>query len=230
MKIKIQTRNPGCYVLLLALTSVLAGCAFTPATSVQQPLSTRPAPVRELPPVNGAIYQAGYHERPLFEDRRARQVGDTLTIVISERTIASKKSNTNTGRSSANGFGVTGLQGLPGKSFLGANLHANSEFSFDGKGESASANDFSGTITVTVIEVLGNGNLMVSGEKQIGINQGSEFVRLSGIVNPTNLTIVNTVLSTQIADARIEFRANGVLADTQNTGWLTQFFLNVLPF
>jgi flagellar L-ring protein precursor FlgH len=230
MMIKVIILNLRRYVPLLALAGILAGCAFTPATSVHQPLSTRPAPLRETPQANGAIYQTGYGERPLFEDRRARQVGDTLTIVISERTNASKKSNTNTGRSSTNTFGVTALQGLPGKSFLGANLNANSDFSFDGKGESASANDFTGTITVTVIEVLGNGNFVVSGEKQIGINQGSEFVRLSGVVNPTNLTIGNTVLSTQVADARIEFRANETLNDTQRTGWLARFFLNVLPF
>ncbi|HEV7799574.1 MAG TPA: flagellar basal body L-ring protein FlgH, partial [Burkholderiales bacterium] len=100
----------------------------------------------------------------------------------------------------------------------------------DGKGESANANEFTGTITVTVTEVFANGNLLVSGEKQVGINQGSEFIRLSGIVNPVQLTAANTIQSTQLADARIEYRGSGAVAENQQTGWLTRFFLNVLPF
>lgn len=193
-------------------------------------MSVRPLARGPLAPADGAIYHAGYPTSFLFEDRRARNVGDTLIIVINEKTDASKKSNTNTGRTSNNAFGVTALAGLPGKTFLGSNLNATSNFAFDGKGESASNNDFSGTITVTVTEVLANGNLLVSGEKQVGINQGSEFIRVSGIVNPLQLTALNSVLSTQIADARVEYRSNGVVDENQKTGWLTRFFLNVLPF
>ena len=207
------------------------GClTVTPPTSVHQPISVRPATPRPPAPVDGAIYSAGYSGGLLFEDRRARNVGDTLTIVIAEKTDASKKSNTNTGRTSNNSFAVSALRGLPGKSFLGSELGATSDFSFDGKGESASNNEFIGTITVTVTEVLANGNLLVSGEKQVGINQGSEFVRLSGVVNPVHLTSANTVQSTLVADARIEYRGTGAVAENQQTGWLTRFFLNVLPF
>jgi flagellar L-ring protein FlgH len=208
-----------------------AGClTVTPPTSVHQPLSVRPVTPRPAPPADGAIYSAGQSGGMLFEDRRARNVGDTLTIVISEKTDASKKSNTNTGRSSNNSFAVTALRSLPGKSFLGSELAATSDFSFDGKGESASNNEFIGTITVTVTEVLANGNLLVSGEKQVGINQGSEFIRLSGVVNPVHLTAANTVQSTLVGDARIEYRGSGAVAENQQTGWLTRFFLNVLPF
>jgi flagellar L-ring protein precursor FlgH len=211
--------------------AALCGCvSTTPPTSLHQPVSARPAPRLALAPADGAIYQVGLAGSHLFEDRRARMVGDTLTIVIAEKTDASKKSNTNTGRASSNAFGVSALGGLPGKTFLGSTLDASSNFSFDGKGESASNNDFTGTITVMVTEVLANGNLLVSGEKQVGINQGSEFIRLSGIVNPVQLTAANTVLSTHVADARIEYRSSGTLNENQTTGWLTRFFLNVLPF
>jgi flagellar L-ring protein FlgH len=209
----------------------LTGCvSTTPPTSLHQPVSVRPTPRPQLAPADGSIFHAGYGTSLLFEDRRARNVGDTLIIVISEKTDASKKSNTNTGRTSNNAFGVNALAGLPGKTFLGSTLNATSNFAFDGKGESASNNDFSGTITVTVTEVLANGNLLVSGEKQVGINQGSEFIRVSGVVNPLQLTGANSVLSTQISDARIEYRSNGVVDENQRTGWLTRFFLNVLPF
>jgi flagellar L-ring protein precursor FlgH len=217
-------------LLAASLVSLLGCVSTTPPTSVHQPVSVRPVPRGPLAPADGAIYHAGYSTSFLFEDRRARNVGDTLIIVINEKTDASKKSNTNTGRTSNNAFGVTALAGLPGKTFLGSNLNATSNFAFDGKGESASNNDFSGTITVTVTEVLANGNLLVSGEKQVGINQGSEFIRVSGVVNPLQLTAANSVLSTQISDARIEYRSNGVVDENQKTGWLTRFFLNVLPF
>jgi len=124
---------------------------------------------------------------------------------------------------------VTGLAGLPGKSLLGSNLAASSASAFEGKGGSASNNVFTSIITVTVIEVLPNGNLLVSGEKQIGINQGSEFVRFSGVVNPATIS-GNTVSSTQVADARLEYRGNGYIDEAQTMGWLGRFFLTVLPF
>lgn len=218
-------------LILFVLCAVSAGCVTTtPPTAIHQPMTARPVPTTLPVVANGAIYQAGFNDRPLFEDRRARRIGDTLTIAIGEKTAASKKSNTVAERSSDNQFGVTALAGLPGKSFLNSNLNATSSFAFDGSGESASNNDFTGTIAVTVIDVLPNGNLLVSGEKQMGINKGSEFIRFSGIVNPLNLTSSNTVASTLVADARIEYRANGAINDAQMTGWLSRFFMNFLPF
>jgi flagellar L-ring protein precursor FlgH len=214
---------------VLPVFSLAACITTTPSTSVHQPMSAR-APAMEVPANSGgAIYQAGY-ARPLFEDRRARNVGDTLTVNIVEDTSADKKSNTSTNRSSDNNFGVPNVAGLPGKSFLGAGLAANSDFKFSGDGETASNNVFKGTITVTVIEVLPNGNLLVSGEKQVGINHASEFIRLSGVINPVYLTPSNSVNSVQIADARIEYRGNGQIENAQQMGWLSRFFLNVLPF
>ncbi len=213
---------------LLALP--LSACiTTTPATSVHQPMSVRPPMLAAPAQANGAIYQTGFH-RPLFEDRRARNVGDTLTVNIVENTSADKKSNTTTNRSSDNNFGVTNVSGLPGKSFMGAGLAANSDIKFSGDGETASNNVFTGTITVTIIEVYPNGNLLVSGEKQVGINHGSEFIRLSGVVNPLYMTSANSVNSVQIADARIEYRGSGQIENAQNMGWLSRFFLNTLPF
>jgi len=210
---------------------LLAGCiATTPPTSVHQPMTARPVAVTPPAVSNGSIYQAGYAYRPLFEDRRARSVGDTLTISIVENTNADKKSASTTNRSSDNNFSVSTMKGLPGKSFLGTNLGAGSDFKFSGDGQSTSNNVFTGTITVTVTEVLPNGNLLVSGEKQVGISQGSEFIRFSGVVNPTYITAANSVNSVQVADARIEYRGNGQIDSAQAMGWLSKFFLNVLPF
>ena len=214
---------------------VLAACVTTtPPTSVLQPMTVRPQVAAVPQTANGGIYQASYQPaavyRPLFEDRRARNVGDTITVNIVENNAANKKSDSSAKRSSDNSFGVTNVTGLPGKSFLGAGLAANSAFEFSGEGAAASNNVFTSTITVTVTEVLPNGNLAVSGEKQVGIGPGSEFIRLSGIINPVTITGANSVNSVQIADARIEYRANGQIENAQNMGWLSRFFLNVLPF
>ncbi len=220
----------------LAALALLGACASVPPTNVHQPMTARPALQSEPAPANGAIFQAGYSlqpgysNRPLFEDRRARAVGDILTIAINETTAATKKSNTAANRSDSRDMGVTSLAGLPGKSLLGSSLNASSATKFSGDGESNSNNAFTGIITVTVVEVLPNGNLLVSGEKQIGINQGSEFVRFSGVVNPATVSSTNTVSSTQVADARIEYRANGVVDEAQTMGWLGRFFLSFLPF
>ena len=212
-------------------TLLLAGCiTTTPSTSVHQPMTARPVAPAAAPQANGTIYQAGYNYRPLFEDRRARSVGDTLTINIVENTSADKKSNTTTKRSSDNNIAVPVVSGLPGKSFQGAVLGATTDMKFSGDGETASNNVFTGTITVTVIDVYPNGNMLVSGEKQVGINHASEFIRFSGVVNPNNITPANSVNSVQVADARVEYRGSGQIENAQNMGWLSRFFLNVLPF
>lgn len=210
-----------------AVFLALAGCV--PPPIVQQPMTARPAALPPAAPANGAIYQAGYNERPLFEDLRARNVGDTLVINIVENNDASKKSSSKAERTNTNDFSAPTILGFPGKSFQNAILSTSSTHKFDGKGEGATNDSFTGTITVTVTEVLPNGNLAVSGEKQIALNQGTEFIRFSGVVNPTTIN-GNTVSSTLVADARIEYRANGYIDEAQTMGWLARFFLTFLPF
>ena len=172
--------------------------------------------------------QASYRANRLFEDRRANAVGDILTININETTAASKKSGSSASRNGTNNLSLAAESS--GVSRVDATLAAKSAGTFAGKGDSASNNAFTGIITVTVIEVLPNGNLLVSGEKQIGINQGSEFVRFSGVVNPLWLTAANAISSTRVADARLEYRGNGYVDEAQTMGWLSRFFLSVLPF
>lgn len=233
--------NPGLYrcLVVTGFSVLLASCAYTrpaPLANVLQPMTARPAPAAVSPLPNGAIYQAqyagqsGYAPRPLFEDRRASVIGDVLTVNINETTAASKASGSTTARKSANDTSVTAVAGLPGKGLEGMNLATKSTSSFDGKGDSASNNAFTGTITVTVIDVLANGNLVVSGEKQIGINQGSEFVRFSGVVSPTRIAPGNVVNSSQVADMRVEYRGNGYLDEVQTMGWFSRVFMSLNPF
>jgi flagellar L-ring protein precursor FlgH len=205
------------------------GCSTVPPTNVHQPMTARPAPRYEMANGNGAIYQAS-SSRPLFEDRRARFVGDTITVKITESTTASSKSNNKLDRSSSSTASVSGLNKLPGKGLVGLDLNAESANAFSGKGEAANNNIFTGNMTVTVIDVMPNGNLLVSGEKQVAIGREQEFVRVSGVVNPSFVDAFNTIESSRIADARIEYKSSGQVADGMVMGWLARFFLNVMPF
>lgn len=180
-------------------------------------------------PANGAIFQAT-HTRPLFEDRRARNIGDTLTINLVERNAAQKNSNATANRSSSLSGGITSLSRVPLSGLAGLNAEAGMDSGFSGQGGAAANNAFNGTITVTVIEVYPNGNLLVSGEKQLAINQGNEFIRFSGVINPDTVTAANTVQSTQVADARIEYKGSGFIDESQRMGWLQRFFVALLPF
>ncbi len=212
---------------LLVLALGLAGCASTPPTAVHQPMTVRPQ-VQLSNPGNGAIYQANFN-RPLFEDRKARYPGDTLTINIVENTQAKTNSDSTASRTSAMNSSITALAGLPLKGLQGLTSSGSGSSSFEGKGGVTGSNVFTGVITCTVIEVLGNGNLLVSGEKQIAIGQGKEYIRFSGVVNPTTVTTANTVNSSQVADARIEYQSSGYINDSQVMGWLQRFFLSFLP-
>ncbi len=210
---------------------LLSGCAMTtPGTSVHQPMSTRPPPPPAASQDSGAIFQANAPRLALFEDRRARFAGDTLTVILEERTNASKRSTSQASRSGEANIAIPTITRLPGAPLEGAALGASSDSTFEGGGNSAANNVFTGNIAVTVIEVYPNGNLLVSGEKQVTINQGTEYIRFSGVVNPVNVGALNTVSSTRVADARIEYKGRGYLSEAQTMGWLQRFFLSASPF
>ncbi len=216
-------------LLVLVILAVMAGCAQIPRASVVG--EQEKIVVVEPPPViaNGSIYQPGLGYQPLFEDRRPRMIGDILTIVLDEEVSASKNSSANAGRDGSASLELTQLPDKLDKLLeYGFDVSGNNDFS--GSGGARATNSFTGTITVTVLDVLYNGNLRVRGEKQIAINQGTEFIRFSGVVNPRTISGQNTVPSTQVADARIEYVGDGYINEAQTMGWLQRFFLNVSPF
>lgn len=236
MKTTLLQVLPACSLLLLC------GCVNVPAQP--DPAYAPAAPVVAPPPEarNGAIYQAGYAVS-LFEDQRARRVGDLLTVQLVETTIASKEAKTNSKRENTTTtvnptiFGSTPQFDVPGIVPLASNRNntlANSLSStndFKGTGDSSQKNSLTGTITVTVAEVMPNGYLMVRGEKLLTLNQGNESVRISGIVRPTDIRPDNSVLSTQIGNAQISYDGKGQVADANGAGWLARFFLSALwPF
>ncbi|NBC49189.1 MAG: flagellar basal body L-ring protein FlgH [Gammaproteobacteria bacterium] len=219
--------------ILSAMLLVLSGCAQLPRRSVVSP----PEPVSILdarPAVaNGSIFQAQRGVQPLFEDRRPRMPGDILTIVLEEEVSATKNAESNANRQGSASLDLAELppfitERISELEDLGFDVSGANDFS--GGGDSRASNTFDGTITVTVVEVLPNGNLRVRGEKHIAINQGAEFIRFSGVVNPRTITGENTVASTAVADARIEYVGDGYINEAQHMGWLQRFFLNVSPF
>ena len=217
---------------LLGLVAAVAACTAVPPSSiVQQPTSARAQPAPAMIPVeNGSIFQSASF-RPLFEDRRARAVGDTLTIMVSERTSANKNNAGLADRKSNFNSTAGQLSILPAS--LGERLltiKGGGSSKFESKDSGSASYNFMSTIGVMVTEVLPNGNLVVSGEKQIGLDQGTEFVRFSGIVTQESIGPGNVVSSTQVADARVEYRTNTQIDSSQLASMMNRIFLNVLPF
>lgn len=210
----------------IAAIALLSACGTTPTSIVQQPTTARPLTPAQMPaPTSGAIYQAQLY-RPHFEDRRARQVGDVINIVITEKTAAVKAGATSGSKSGSMAFNTPGP--LAGTFGAGVSTSGSSKFA-DADNQSAS-NTFTGTMGATVVEVLPNGNLIVAGEKQIAMNKGTEFIRFSGMVNPDSITTGNSVLSTAVADARVEYRTNSKIDRAEMNSMVSRFFLSLVPF
>jgi flagellar L-ring protein FlgH len=219
--------------LCAALFLALSGCAeLNPRPPVDIATPIYAAPVAIVPPAvaNGSIYQAAQY-RPLFEDYRARLVGDSITVQIVEKISATQKSTSSIDKSGKLSAGITALPIVSPNSlaFNRAAVAGTSSNSFAGAGTTANSNEFSGTITAVVTGVLPNGHLLVAGEKQIGVNHNVDVLRFSGQVDPRMIQTGNVVASAQIANVRIEQRGRGAQAEAQGIGWLSRFFLNVLP-
>ena len=181
-------------------------------------------------PASGSLFNTSSY-RPAFEDSRARLLGDIVTIQIVESLTASQvtASTVNRGSSSSNSF-TPPLPGILSTDLLNLNMAATTASDFSGKGGTTAANTFAGSISTTVIEVLPNGNLVVAGEKQIGVNQNVDVMRFSGTVDPRLLQPDNIIYSTQVANLRVESRGRGAQAEAQTVGWLSRFFLSFNPF
>lgn len=220
--------------LIVGLAWACAGCESLPKTVKVDFAEAPPAPPAAMAPAranNGSLFQKVSY-RPAFEDPRARAVGDIVTINIVETVTASQVSKSTANRSSSGSASVSAFPLLSGADLanLGAGMGSKSASDFSGKGGTESANTFTGSITATVVDVLPNGHLVVTGEKQIGVNQNVDVLRFSGTIDPRLVQPGNIVNSTQVANARIESRGRGAQAEAQTVGWLSRFFFSFLPF
>ncbi|WP_430283902.1 flagellar basal body L-ring protein FlgH [Pseudomonas aeruginosa] len=224
-------------VSLLGIATALGGCV-NPPPKPNDPYYAPVLPRTPLPAAqnNGAIYQAGF-EQNLYDDRKAFRVGDIITITLNEKTQASKKANSDIQKDSKTKMGLTSLFGsgmTTNNPIGGGDLSLSAEYggSRDAKGDSQAgqSNSLTGSITVTVAEVLPNG-ILVRGEKWMTLNTGNELVRIAGLVRADDIATDNTVSSTRVADARITYSGTGAFADASQPGWLDRFFLSPLwPF
>ncbi|WP_164074068.1 MULTISPECIES: flagellar basal body L-ring protein FlgH [Stenotrophomonas] len=216
-----------------AVAALLGGCVIAgdvrpyPAMAPIQPIMPPQAA-----PTAGAIYAAG-PTLQLYSDRRARDVGDLLTITLLENTTATTSANTATNKESNLSIGTPSIFGAPvtlgGKDVLSATAAGKRDFT--GKGNSAQSNRLQGSVTVTVVQRLPNGNLVVQGQKNLRLNQGDELVQVQGIVRPADIAQDNSIPSSRVADARIVYGGRGPVAQSNAMGWLSRFFNSGLtPF
>jgi flagellar L-ring protein FlgH len=216
------------FIFTVVLLIGLGACSSVPPSIVHQPMTALPANAHVQKEMNGAIFQSSSY-RPLFEDNRARLIGDVLTVSISEKTSAGKAAASNNTKTGSTDFGVPKVLGLSSSVMANASISTSTSNKFDEKGAETASNNFSGTITVTVIDVLPNGNLLVSGEKQMAFDKGAEYVRFSGVVNPRTIAAGNTVVSSQVADARFEYRSTTAIDRSEWNSLLNRFFLSFVP-
>ncbi|HWU68154.1 MAG TPA: flagellar basal body L-ring protein FlgH [Stenotrophobium sp.] len=216
-------------MVVAAALFLLGACAGSPALKD----ADAPPELASLPPPTpGAIFQNG-QGMALFEDQKAHNIGDILTILLVENTQAKTTSSTSTAKQSDSSMSAPTIFGMPvtvhGAPVLSGAL--DSKHGFSGSGDSAQTNTLQGSVTVTVVGRQPNGNLVVRGMKHLDINQGSQDVRIEGIVRPADIAPDNTVQSSRVADARVAYVGTGSLAESNTKGWLARFFSSpLMPF
>ena len=234
---KFMSKNNACVARVFSRSAIrysllaLAATGCVTAPSVPDYAATWPEEPEPAHATSGAIYSAG-HDVPLFENTVAHRIGDTVTIRLLESTTASKSASTGTSKSSSVDIGA--LSGLGSQITLNGApiaLGIDNGTDFSGSGSSEQSNQLNGYVTVTVAKRLANGNLLVRGQKWLTLNQGSEFVRIQGIVRPADISPDNTIPSFKVADAVISYGGKGALADATSPGLLSRFFNHKLfPF
>jgi len=217
-------RAAGVPVLSVLLLGV-CGCMMSPREAPRPDYADALASLEQQRPADGAIF-AAYQSTALIEDPKAQNVGDILTVLLVERTDASKKASTNTKKQTSVENANPEVFGRPithnGQPLLSATVEGTQDFL--GEGASSQSNSLAGTITVTVVERYPNGNMKVAGRKQLALNQGSEFVTIAGIVRPIDISTNNTVTSDRLALAEISYGGKGAMNDANSMGFLARFF------
>lgn len=216
--------------LVIACLSA-AGCHSLPQQPMQDdpffapkyPVAAAPAPR-----TSGSLFAtSGYTS--LYDDAVARRVGDIITVELNEQTRSSKSASTSVNKDSSTDMAEPTIMGKrlsvpPANNLVLTGV--NNETEFSGSGNSDQSNSLSGSIAVTITEVLPNGSFVVRGEKWLRLNQGDEFIRISGMIRPVDVSSNNTVQSTRIANARISYGGKGSINESNRMGWLTRFFIS----
>lgn len=217
-----------CVSLIMVSVLLMTGCqSFVPPSPDDPYFAPKLPPQDQRQMVSGGSLFSTSNEMLLYQDQKANRVGDIITIQLTEVTDATKKADTKTKKESDVSLANPLLAGRnyvfnSGQASFETDIQSANEFR--GEAESKQSNSLNGTISVTVQSVLPNGNLVVRGEKWITLNQGDEFIRLSGILRPDDVSSQNTASSSRLANARIQYSGKGAVADANAQGWLARFF------
>lgn len=224
-------RNALLPILLLSLTGCLA-TSYDAAMNREPVVIPPPAPEVRPKPSPGSIWAGATSNNLLFTDRKARNVGDIVTIVVDEKAEGENNANTDTKRQTSTTAGITGfVQSSPDKRFVsGYSLGGSSDSSLKGEGKTNRDGSLKGRISARVVRVLPNGNLVIEGRRMLTVNAEDQFMVITGIIRPDDVTTDNLVYSQYIADARIVYAGKGVVDDKMRPGWLTRVVDWVWPF
>jgi len=215
-------------LIVIMAAFVLSACAQVMPPKPDDPYYAPAIPMTintgiSVQPKTGAIFSQT-NAMFLYSDRTASRIGDLITINLNESTNASKNADTEIKKKDTNDLAPTLSGRVPSYSGNPLSFAVEASNQFKAETDTAQANSLDGTITVTVAQVLPNGNLMIKGEKWLTLNQGNEFIRITGIIRPEDISTENTISSTRVANARITYSGTGVLEDSNHMGWLSRFF------
>ena len=211
-------------LFIVAMTALASACTSVPFEADVFPDDPDFAPVtasalRAPANINGSLYKPHY-SLSLFSDQQATQVGDIITVIFDEQYNSSKSAETKSQKDSKNDANPANvLNTVPGWKNLGLDINTDHKRSFKGKGDADRSNSLSGTISVTVADILPNGNLKIRGEKWLTLSEGDEYIRIMGLIRPQDITPQNTVMSSKVANARIKFGGRGNLNNATKEGW-----------
>ena len=223
-------------ILLLLLLSSCAGRPHLQVAEIPEPLEEIQQ-YHDAPRDNGSLWSR--NQTSLFTDLKAQNIGDIVTVTISEKASATKEATTTTGKSSSYSAGIPNLLGLENSDFItetnsGVDLNnlinASVNNSFDGSGKTVRTDNLSASLTTQVVGKYPNGNLKIRGGKEVMVNNEVQIIYITGIVRPVDITAANSVDSEKILNARISYTGKGVISDKQKVGWLGRAFDNVWPF
>lgn len=223
MKI-IKCLVPARMIVVAMSLLVVTGCTSVPLEKDVYPNDPKYAPVpssslQAAPSINGSLYKSNY-SLSLFSDQQATRVGDIITVIFDEKYNSSKSAETKSQKDSKNNSKpVSILNSVPGWKNLGLDINSEHKRSFKGKGDADRSNSLSGTISVTVSDILPSGVLQIRGEKWLTLSEGDEYIRIMGLIRPQDITPQNTVMSSKVADARIKFGGRGNLNNSTKQGW-----------
>jgi flagellar L-ring protein precursor FlgH len=216
------------YIIFILL--LINGCATHVEEAINsefKPLTPSFEEFNKVPPSNGSIY-SGSSAGLFSSDRRAHKVGDILSVTLSETFTSNKAVTSASGKADTIGaeIGPTGIM----RNFAGLGGSASKTNTFAGSMSTNQSNSLTGTVSATVVRVFPNGNLEIKGQKKLRITEGTEYIRLSGIIRPQDISAGNSVSSAKIAEAQIEYVGAGVLDSATKPGWGSQIFRSISPF